>query len=43
MLSPIADDREALIAEAVLKTLEVGASALAETYPNYIKANSVHV
>ena len=43
MLSPIADDREALIAEAVLKTLEVGASALAETYPNYIKADSVHV
>lgn len=43
MLTPSSDEREALIAEAVLKTLAVGANALADTYPEYINANSVHV
>lgn len=43
MLTPAADEREALIAEAVLKTLAVGASSLAETYPSFIKAKQVRV
>lgn len=43
MLSPAANEREALIAEAVLKTLEVGAMSLAESYPAYITTNSVRV
>lgn len=43
MLSPAANEREALIAEAVLKTLEVGAMSLAESYPAYITTNSVRI
>lgn len=45
-LAPIddADDAdEALVAQAVLKTLEVGVNSLAQTYPKFIKANSVLV
>ena len=43
VLMPEEDAHEALIAQAVLKTLEVGVNSLATTYPKYIKANSVLV
>lgn len=42
-LAPIDDADEALVAQAVLKTLEVGVNSLAQTYPKFIKANSVLV
>ena len=43
VLMPDEDAQKALIAQAVLKTLEVGVNSLAATYPKYIKANSVLV
>ena len=43
MLTPASTEREALVAEAVLKTLEVGAKTLAQDYKEYIKANSIRV
>ena len=43
MLTPARDEREAIVAEAVLKTLEVGVGALAQDYKEYIKANSIRV
>lgn len=43
MLTPARDERGAIVAEAVLKTLEVGVSALAQDYKEYIKANSIRV
>jgi uncharacterized protein YsxB (DUF464 family) len=42
-LAPIDDATEALVAQAVLKTLEVGVNSLTQTYPKFIKANSVLV
>lgn len=43
MLAPALGERDALVAEAVLKTLEVGAKQLAQDHIQYIKANSVYV
>ena len=43
MLTHSLAEREALVAEAVLKTLEVGAKALAQDHKEYIKANSIRV
>ena len=43
MLTSQASERKALVAEAVLKTLEVGVRSLAQDYTQYIKANSVYV
>lgn len=43
MLTPQPGEHETLVAQAVLKTLEVGAKALAQDYRQYIKANSVFV
>ena len=43
MLAQTRDERQALIAAAVLKTLEVGAKDLARDYKQYIKANSIYV
>lgn len=43
LLTGRGDEQTALIAQAVLKTMEVGINALVSTYPDYIEANSVLV
>ena len=41
MVTENEDERIALIAQSVLKTMEVGINALVQIYPDYIAANSV--
>ena len=43
MLTPQVDARHALIAEAVLKTLAVGAESLAGAYSEYIEVKSLPI
>lgn len=43
MLKEAASEKEALTAQAVLKTLEIGVLQMAKTYPEFIKTDHVFV